>query len=93
MMVYSDFSSLSASSIFAVEMGSRPEQGSSRRMISGLSASVRARQRPALLSPGELEGRRAEPVLHLVPEECLLETVLNDVVQVVRSLVPLSLGP
>jgi hypothetical protein len=61
-------------------MGSSPEVGSSRRMNSGLTARIRARQSRCCWPP-ELQGARLEPVLDLLPQAALLQAVPDDGVE------------
>ena len=84
-------SSWISSSIFAVEIGSSAEVGSSSRMISGPNGD-RARDAQALLlAARERQGARVELVLDLVPQRRLAKRVLDPVVEL-RLRQPLVIG-
>jgi len=70
----------SASSILAVEIGSRPEQGSSRMSTSG-SSTAPVRCTAALLATREDVGRLLQAVFDLVPQHGVPESRLHPFVQ------------
>ena len=79
-IVYSAVSSSISSSILAVEIGSSAEQGSSSRITSGLTATVRAMQRRCCWPPERLSPF-LQLVLHLVPERGAAQRRFDAVVE------------